>query len=135
MLFLPTPSARRATGGFSYFNSNSRNFYPRPPRGGRRHTGVAGHLGVVISTHALREEGDRLPAAGPTEWLISTHALREEGDGQVQRGQPGRKKISTHALREEGDMLVKLEKFGKEISTHALREEGDGLRPAAARIH
>ena len=35
MLFLPTPSARRATGGFSYFNSNSRNFYPRPPRGGR----------------------------------------------------------------------------------------------------
>ena len=67
--------------------------------------------------------------------MISTHALREEGDGQVQRGQPGRKKISTHALREEGDMLVKLEKFGKEISTHALREEGDGLRPAAARIH
>ena len=34
-------------------------FYPRPPRGGRHHGLDAAPLGlVVISTHALREEGD-----------------------------------------------------------------------------
>ena len=34
------------------------NFYPRPPRGGRRHP--EGLFGVIfsISIHALREEGD-----------------------------------------------------------------------------
>ena len=34
----------------------------------------------VISTHALREEGDYLINFGTTEQPISTHALREEGD-------------------------------------------------------
>ncbi len=56
-VFLPTPSARRATSGQPV----------SPPD-------------AVISTHALREEGD---PASRTELLsdeISTHALREEGD-------------------------------------------------------
>src|SRR5699024_8107910 len=101
------------------------DFYPRPPRGGRRHRCLsqeppgrflptpsarratyAGlqHAGSLqISTHALREEGDRFggvcrpqrpyfyprpPRGGrlrarPGPWIwcrISTHALREEGD-------------------------------------------------------
>ena len=34
-LFLSTPSARRATAAESNPLSNERNFYPRPPRGGR----------------------------------------------------------------------------------------------------
>ena len=79
------------------------NFYPRPPRGGR-HAGVCDPaLHVVISIHALREEGDclfgrafdflqnfypRPPRGGRREILgrfcilydISIHALREEGD-------------------------------------------------------
>ena len=33
-------------------------FYPRPPRGGRRDIRLSQRLGVVISIHALREEGD-----------------------------------------------------------------------------
>ena len=34
------------------------NFYPRPPRGGRR-AGITSHKqGILISIHALREEGD-----------------------------------------------------------------------------
>ena len=57
-LFLPTPSARRATGIPIQNDIDAIDFYPRPPRGGRR----AGHCPqaacTTISTHALREEGD-----------------------------------------------------------------------------
>ena len=34
----------------------------------------------LISTHALREEGDNIINVGGIECYISTHALREEGD-------------------------------------------------------
>ena len=34
------------------------NFYPRPPRGGRRRRRRLGALLHIISIHALREEGD-----------------------------------------------------------------------------
>ena len=33
--FLSTPSARRATKHLLFFLCRQRNFYPRPPRGGR----------------------------------------------------------------------------------------------------
>ena len=36
MIFLSTPSARRATFLGFLFALQSGNFYPRPPRGGRR---------------------------------------------------------------------------------------------------
>ena len=35
-----------------------RNFYPRPPRGGRRCLCCVAISGALISIHALREEGD-----------------------------------------------------------------------------
>ena len=56
------------------------DFYPRPPRGGRRAAKWADKARRLISIHALREEGDR--ADSRTAWLktISIHALREEGD-------------------------------------------------------
>ena len=79
------------------------DFYPRPPRGGRRHYQRDSAKYFFISIHALREEGDetrlymggaalhfyprpprggRLPTCErllpPAE--ISIHALREEGD-------------------------------------------------------
>ena len=34
------------------------NFYPRPPRGGRRQDTVDINASIGISIHALREEGD-----------------------------------------------------------------------------
>ena len=34
----------------------------------------------IISTHALREEGDHCRISGNVRVHISTHALREEGD-------------------------------------------------------
>ena len=79
--FLPTPSARRATVSLVQLLDD-----------------------FFISTHALREEGDRGPRRRcDRPRAISTHALREEGDGLpvvvVHQGH----NISTHALREEGD--------------------------------
>ena len=103
-LFLSTPSARRATRCRAYDNSIDEDFYPRPPRGGRRLLGGAAVVNDGISIHALREEGD----AGPLDLchlrFISIHALREEGD-RGQRGQLQVLHISIHALREEGDFL------------------------------
>ena len=60
------------------------DFYPRPPRGGRRLRLCAADLGGHISIHALREEGDgcKLRNLRDVE-AISIHALREEGDWRV----------------------------------------------------
>ena len=86
-----------------------RNFYPRPPRGGRRNATDVTIQMPNISTHALREEGDLhviwlclrefkfLPTPSarratlrrcllPCRRHISTHALREEGDAQSRAG-------------------------------------------------
>ena len=57
--FLSTPSARRATPRNRSTGSRLRNFYPRPPRGGRPAIQRGGGLLLRISIHALREEGDR----------------------------------------------------------------------------
>ena len=101
--FLSTPSARRATppgqvqqirhvdfyprpprGGRRAQGSGraaERNFYPRPPRGGRPSSGALPGPALKISIHALREEGDGSAGVGRSIELISIHALREEGDG------------------------------------------------------
>ena len=57
-----------------------RNFYPRPPRGGRPFKQLLKQAGVLISIHALREEGDQKDPFGDSIMVISIHALREEGD-------------------------------------------------------
>ena len=58
------------------------DFYPRPPRGGRRQYIRRLRSGNGISIHALREEGDSKPFLLPSlSSMISIHALREEGDG------------------------------------------------------
>ena len=63
-IFLPTPSARRATRISDCCNSI-------PHR---------------ISTHALREEGDHRDGGTGNIVAISTHALREEGDSAPTAG-------------------------------------------------
>ncbi len=105
--FLSTPSARRATSDGRCPSVPARNFYPRPPRGGRPTATVgetdsyeflstpsarrATHLrrcaedALKISIHALREEGDVFPPAGAFVQKISIHALREEGDARPRR--------------------------------------------------
>ena len=64
-----------------------RNFYPRPPRGGRPAALLGAGVSISISIHALREEGD-LWGMGHVviAAAISIHALREEGDPKPSRG-------------------------------------------------
>ena len=132
VIFLPTPSARRAT---QHIDQDD-----------RRH---------VISTHALREEGDKRPVRQRRSLQISTHALREEGDLE---GSRFRRRVVQFLPTPSARRATLLEKSKEEntkyfyprpprggrhggvaavdgangISTHALREEGDGrclLRP------
>ena len=105
MRFLPTPSVRRATYGIRKLG-----------------------LPDLISTHALREEGDAeryLPQAFRHRFLPTPSARRATRTAVynttaelflptpsarratgVRRQADGRGRISTHALREEGDVAV-----------------------------
>ena len=173
MLFLSTPSARRATCKTELLRPDAGDFYPRPPRGGRlssdfRTSHVVPFLStpsarratyedtlitprVLISIHALREEGDALPALVRIKLgkFLSTPSARRattaaplvlttganfyprppRGGRHASAGHgAGLHFISIHALREEGDFGVVI--FGgilDNISIHALREEGDQL--------
>ena len=83
----------------------SLNFYPRPPRGGRRVRPVLSLyvLSIFLPTPSARRATAVHPPSADHR-LISTHALREEGDLVVVVDEVGLFGISTHALREEGDM-------------------------------
>ncbi len=105
-LFLSTPSARRATPSLFVGCSLFRNFYPRPPRGGRPRTSTGrdrpctflstpsarratvftkstAFSTVFLSTPSARRA--TVPAPIYTQGIfISIHALREEGDGLLQ---------------------------------------------------
>ena len=60
---------------------------------------------IIISIHALREEGDGgLRILSETQMEISIHALREEGDPGGYTDGAADEGISIHALREEGDV-------------------------------
>ena len=125
--FLSTPSARRATTRTTYADraqmisihalreegdnigslspGPTQNFYPRPPRGGRR--------------FSYRPE-----TVGCSPFLSTPSARRATVD-LMQRFVRG--EISIHALREEGDAFCFSLFFCTEISIHALREEGDSF--------
>ena len=101
--FLPTPSARRATGGPPTRPRASSHFYPRPPRGGRLGLVVPqGAVGLFLPTPSARR-ATAVTSFRKVSCNISTHALREEGDAGPLQGAAKRRLISTHALREEGD--------------------------------
>ena len=123
--FLSTPSARRATHQDCPEKGCNKNFYPRPPRGGRRYLARPERHDLRISIHALREEGDwsgsirwaqhshfyPRPPRGGRPWYIKPHVAVSGflSTPSARRATPsGRKRagsviISIHALREEGD--------------------------------
>ena len=80
-----------------------KNFYPRPPRGGRHHIILRRIRRFLISIHALREEGD-VPYSTANKaavvFLSTPSARRATFDRTMI---PAGKSISIHALREEGD--------------------------------
>ena len=123
--FLPAPSARRATEHtvvlvcscvisihalreegdvkVSSRSSSSKNFYPRPPRGGRLAQQNFRPVGQRISIHALREEGDDTPD-DIQRWNSNFYPRPPRGGRLTRsRGCAQRQQISIHALREEGD--------------------------------
>ena len=147
MQFLSTPSARRATFASSVGHRRHENFYPRPPRGGRRADLLAvrklrrflstpsarratsaaeGFISSgIISIHALREEGDCfsfLFVLTAFSFLSTPSARRATASAPVLPATCG---ISIHALREEGDAEHHPGHHRQPISIHALREEGD----------
>ena len=63
-VFLSTPSARRATTRIPPGSGAATNFYPRPLRGGRPYPVRTCFAGIMISIHALREEGDGVSEEG-----------------------------------------------------------------------
>ena len=148
MIFLSTPSARRATPDWMPGSTVPMYFYPRPPQGGRLQTVAVLDKMLHISIHALRGEGDgecnytrervqeflSTPSAGRATagfWpdyysnRISIHALRGEGDSFViERGKGGLKFLSTPSAGRATPHWWQ-DRGRQEISIHALRGEGD----------
>ena len=81
MVFLSTPSARRAT---QYWVSEqyTNQFLSTPSARRATEELIYKRLSEAISIHALREEGDGKEKHEVTYKRISIHALREEGDFQ-----------------------------------------------------
>ena len=101
--FLSTPSARRATIAYRITIIGYTDFYPRPPRGGRQDdSSYTETRTTFLSTpSARRATVDYEAGAGDSD--ISIHALREEGDRSGEGITHDGRNISIHALREEGD--------------------------------
>ena len=113
-----------------FFRSPAWDFYPRPPRGGRRRPLRLHPPHTHISIHALREEGDGCEDSFGLLRGISIHALREEGDGAARAAERSRQYFyprpprgGRRQRRQDGNRL-------RRISIHALREEGDANCPA-----
>ena len=103
------------------------DFYPRPPRGGRRRAeNVVTADTLFLSTpSARRATHPRFCCSG--ESGISIHALREEGDvcGSPHAGHH-KGFLSTPSAR-RATCPIRLLPRSEQISIHALREEGDFL--------
>ena len=136
--FLSTPSARRATHQDCPEKGCNKNFYPRPPRGGRRYLARPERHDLRISIHALREEGDvctalcglaisRFLSTPSARWATKEvmGLVKEILDFYPRPPRGGRRfrdlrdyavrNISIHALREEGDTGGKAMPYGRPI--------------------
>ena len=126
LVFLSTPSARRATDKMEEQERHRRNFYPRPPRGGRLACADGKQLEeLFLSTPSARRA--TRPAGHPAGRTgISIHALREEGDKTVRRCCWIRNRhFYPRPPRGGRPAVVVTASAGGDISIHALREEGD----------
>ena len=107
MDFYPRPPR----GGRPHKITNSiliqRYFYPRPPRGGRQlEQGTAAVQQRFLSTPSARRATPYRVRIPIQSMIISIHALREEGDPRSTCFHFRDLVISIHALREEGDECI-----------------------------
>ena len=101
--FLSTPSARRAT--FYYLSNLTRVIRFLSTPSARRATGYPDKSACKIDKFLSTPSARRATAIEQNKYqilMISIHALREEGD-LIQEVQSYSPSISIHALREEGD--------------------------------
>ena len=150
-VFLSTPSARRATVVVIIQWKNARNFYPRPPRGGRHRKAPPPHdsKGFLSTPSARRATIGRSRCRIIAH--ISIHALREEGDTRAAatdstepdfypRPPRGGRRFCKAALARSKNFYPRPPRGGRPgdgphpcrscaISIHALREEGDEKIP------
>ena len=80
---------------------------------------------ILISIHALREEGDKWACTGYDRTTISIHALREEGDATNLSSK--NKSLDFYPRPPRGGRRNSKSAYERlvDISIHALREEGD----------
>ena len=123
--FLSTPSARRATLSTATIQHAEADFYPRPPRGGRLPVLTQLASGNQISIHALREEGDQMPRflAQSIVPFLSTPSARRATFFRMACS-PRFAFLSTPSARRATFNEIHKTKMTY-ISIHALREEGD----------
>ena len=100
--FYPRPPRGGRPYCFCIFSPDS-DFYPRPPRGGRLHSVVCPCFLITISTHALREEGDSLISFRLTSAILFLPTPSARRATLPRFRLETIRYISTHALREEGD--------------------------------
>ena len=124
--FLSTPSARRATSQRASPARHLRDFYPRPPRGGR-HDVICDTIRVSrISIHALREEGDHRER-GRKKYMgafLSTPSARR-ATRTVIAARTSRTDFYPRPPRGGRPIAAPVAAPAAAISIHALREEGD----------
>ena len=103
------------------------NFYPRPPRGGRRlFRGERVVRDLFLSTPSARRATPVHTCSSAPCW-ISIHALREEGDFVSSVGHRRHEKFLSTPSARRATVAQPDATEGVEISIHALREEGDLL--------
>ena len=155
--FLSTPSARRATTERPAIGRHGKNFYPRPPRGGRRVPTGAGS--------ARRNFYPRPPRGGRLQRVINciqlcqflstpsarrathcpTQQSRRSGYFYPRPPRGGRRKpkrlparhakfLSTPSARRATHFVLR-SGLPTQISIHALREEGDALGRHCPQAH
>ena len=127
--FLSTPSARRATVPLMVFQTPHTDFYPRPPRGGRRDGFGQIADDTVISIHALREEGDRLSRMAASSSPYFYPRPPRGGRPTTWTTRPRHRKFLSTPSARRATSFAYAGKLLFPISIHALREEGDSLIP------
>ena len=135
--FLSTPSARRATADPRGAVATLVNFYPRPPRGGRRRPAMTVTIfSPFLSTPSARRATWSAMSKVTIKLFLSTPSARRATSSSLARActptyfyprPPRGGRLSTRAAMQHRYM----------ISIHALREEGDGRQAgqAAGRHH
>ena len=127
--FYPRPPRGGRRSPASALTRGRINFYPRPPRGGRRAALPSAECLENISIHALREEGDKtfVGSEKALKLFLSTPSARRATNpnacGEATFD------ISIHALREEGDLFenaITVRAFGF-LSTPSARRATCGL--------